>query len=396
MLKKKNNVKLFFNFYLFLLIFNILNRECNIIIDFRYIIILISILLIIYYYFNKRKIEVVDDKRINNYSRLIKLFYFLIIISNINLLFNNIKLNESIYNNLIILNLYNFINLYVLKLYYFYIDKDKVMKFIKISFLVLGLSMIYSFVFHEIPFSDANTGISLGKDQYNLLGNNYRLGGFLLDANYVTIISMSFIILELKFDAKFISKIFYISLSLIYILFSFSKTIFLMLPFILMFNYIISIISDKKTKKLLLSLVLLIILFIPMILLSTNLMGSMTTMKLRYDMWRTGIELFLKNPLLGNGLSSFRSYMSEVNNWYVQCHCTIIQILCEHGILTLLVFYLIYFKLLNINDKKLRLILLVFLSLELSYETLYLNFIIFYFGLIPALFLKESETDDVK
>ena len=164
-----------------------------------------------------------------------------------------------------------------------------------------------------------------------------------------------------------------------------------MLPFIFVICLIIKKIKTAREKRAFIKILFLVIMCLPYILLKTNFMGNMVTMRLRYDMWRVGFDAFFNHPILGNGLSTFRSYMLIKNNWYVQCHSTIVQILCEHGIIALVLFFKIYYDILSDGNSKLSFIYFVFLSLSISYETLYLNFIILFFGIIPILYLNEKE-----
>ena len=167
---KKNGNNFLLNSYLFLLIFNIFNRECNIIIDTRYIILAFCALLLFKYILKSKMNKLKCDKKENNgYSKIfseIVMFYIVIGLSFIPIFISEIYLDSVVFKNLVILNIFNLVNLFVLYFYRNEINKDKVIKYIKISFIVLGLSMIYSFIFHKIPFSNSNTGISLGSNQF--------------------------------------------------------------------------------------------------------------------------------------------------------------------------------------------------------------------------------------
>lgn len=52
-----------------------------------------------------------------------------------------------------------------------------------------------------------------------------------------------------------------------------------------------------------------------------------------------GIELFLRNPIFGNGVSSFRSYYYKYAGEYLYSHCNYVELLCNQGLVGFLVYY---------------------------------------------------------
>ena len=121
-----------------------------------------------------------------------------------------------------------------------------------------------------------------------------------------------------------------------------------------------------------------------------NLMGSvilpfmdfnniLLTVSTRFSFWKHAAQLFFRNPLLGNGVGSFRHYQSSLynNTWYVQCHNTWWQVLSEHGIITAIALAQLLIYLLTHTTSTYKRFLLVLMGVFFcSFEVVYLQIFI--------------------
>ena len=116
------------------------------------------------------------------------------------------------------------------------------------------------------------------------------------------------------------------------------------------------------------------------------------TLTTRFAMWEGAQELFIKSPLIGSGITSFRTFFEiSHSNWYVQCHSTFWQVLSETGLIGLF-FY--SNTLINALDKKEKLtsyfLVIVFIIWSMTYETIALPLSTF------ALYIFELENEKEK
>lgn len=375
-----------FNVYLFLLIFNIINRGFVLLIDFRYIILIMAFIFLIL----GVKEYFLDKKKNDNRQILFTIIgmYIVILLSNVNLLnykFEYIKLD---FFDLLILYVYNIVNIMNIHVNSKYININNVLDYFKLSILCLAISMFGSFIFNGLPFS-SYSGIIKGLEHYNMFGFKFRLSGYAVDPNYVTLISFVFVALLYFFDKNYKKNIFYYIISILLICFSFSKTIMLTLIPVACLSYVLNKIKDKKIYDKICILIIILIISLPCILLFTKFLANTDTMNTRYYLWDKAVHLFLKNPLLGNGLSSFRVNIWMEKHWLVQCHCTFLQLLAEHGIITLILYCILCFKVLKKKNNYINFTFLIYLFFAITYESIYLSFMILFFAI--NLYLKGEE-----
>lgn len=234
------------NIYLAFLIFNLVNKDfLPFKIDIRYIVLMCGMLLLI------RRLTV------NNFSQKLKnknifyltvFLYILFFCSNIFWFLQPVAdINIPIFINLIVLYIYNFVNISVIFLYEEYIEPYYITKCFVFACFVLFISIVWVYFGYELIFIDKfNNGIYEGENFQNAFGSNYRLSGYGVDPNYVTLWMVVLIVLVMKYNKNFIVKALLVIMAIITILLSFSKTIILCCVPVILFAFIISKCKRKK------------------------------------------------------------------------------------------------------------------------------------------------------
>ena len=383
---KEKVIKILYTVYIALFIFTMVNREFLLFgLDMRFVILPLGALLVLYSFFKpKTKLDYKPKD-----SKLINIFYIYAIISNISWLWNGIEMNTSKFINEMLLICNVFISILVLNNYKEYFDKKKINIFIIISVLILTLSM--AVVSFGVPLEDIGGAPDVhyiyeadetAPDNKNLYGGDFRAAGFASDPNYATLLiligSISVIQLKMKRFFKFILlAIFFGFMGL-----SCSKTILAACVVGLIFVGFIRILKPSTSimKKINLAVVLLIItgnILMPKISALRDFMPSTLTM--RFDMWKQADNLFKESPVIGNGITSFRSYFAQ-KYWYVQSHSTYWQILSELGIIGLLIFAKILYDRLNLHIEKGNysdyFLTFVYIVYAMTCETIAMQFIV--------------------
>lgn len=394
---KKSIVVSMLDLYLFIFIFTMFNREFRLLgFDLRYILVVVGIILILV-----RAVQILVKKKPLIMEVTHVLLLLLIIISFIsNIFWYNNGLEKGIaYSSINILYTFNFISILVFILNKDYIYKEKVFKMIIFSGIVLFISIL--FIMFDIPLgstmdSGYNLGVS-GETQVNFFGGNYRIAGYAQDANYTTFFMVILLATTIYTIKDKVPKLILCIISIIGIMISASKTIVVGLVIA------ITIISIEKSKNryiknlYLLSkkMVVICVGIIPIIAMYIierfDINIAMQTMSTRIIMWRHSIELFKQNPFLGNGLTSFRSYFAQsYGGWYVQQHSTVFQILSETGIISLIIFIVIFFRLIKTKNWYSVLLITVFLVFSTTTELMYLSVMPFIVCLLPIMLNKNE------
>ncbi|WP_223876127.1 hypothetical protein, partial [Lactobacillus crispatus] len=184
MIKSNSNNTIFFNFYLQFLIFSIINRSfIPFNIDLRYIVIFLALVAVFISLFSKQEFKV------NKNILMVSILYLFIIIGFFN--HKTINVDEQVYMNLVILNLYCFFNIIVLSYFSSYIEINKVWKYLVFACFFLFFSVMLSAVGLNLPFNNY-------KDSYISsaeIGSGIRYSGYGTDPNYVCMIAIILIIL---------------------------------------------------------------------------------------------------------------------------------------------------------------------------------------------------------
>lgn len=378
------------NFYFFLFIFTMVNREYLFFgLDLRFVMLPLGFMLFGYGIIKR---EYKKNRTVDKGMKFICLFYAWVFISNLSWLWNGLDINLSKFINEMILLINVFVSILNIRIYKSEIKIEFIHKCMIFSCLILTLSMTLvslGFTPEQIsasldePYKYVSTEIDSG--HRNIYGWNFRPAGYASDPNYATILLVIGCAALLKSKVHNQYKFFLLSIFLFAIGMSFSKTT--MLACVLSMLYLIFVKFMKKYPRIiklanffLVFGIIAVAIMIPKVPYIKEHMPY--TMSTRITMWESASVLFERSPMIGNGITSFRSYFAQ-DHWYVQVHNTYWQILSELGIIGILLFGLIFYTLLN--DRKNRkidlFITVVFLVFMLDFETIALQFIVYILGL---------------
>lgn len=371
-----------FNIYFFLFIFAMINREFTPFgIDIRYVCILLSAILLFNSFKEKKKI--VFDAR----TKLLTLFFGITFLSNIIWFFNSFTINISGFFVILISYIFNLISYFVFLLYADNIDINKYKKYLFISLIVLIISMSYCLFIGDLNQTFLSTYSGRVADiSTNFFGGKYRISGFAQDPNYSSLFLMIGIISCIYFykKEKKSSILFYLIPLIIFSCLSASKTVLAAGIIASIYYFVPKKILKKVNLVLIISVIVvpLLIIFFDIKILNNNI--SMTQ---RFKFWSYAKNLFFDSPIIGNGLTSFRSYFlaNAKSGWYVQCHSTIFQILSETGIICLILFAKILYNNLNSKNKYISIITVVYVIFMVNTETLYHIYSIFIIAILPII-----------
>lgn len=388
--------KKIFNIFFFLFVFLMFNREFNLFgIDLRIIGFGIAFLVLL-----MNLIEIIKNNqyefKINKVELLIFIFYILTFFCNIMWNFNGLVVDKQNFDVILISYIFNFTSFLVFFLNKKYFSLKNLWRNIFISSVVLTFSMFV-----------ANLGIDISETLFsgcrgyvgdlagNFLGGKYRIAGYAEDPNYASL----FMVIAFATNAFYIKKnnnkmnlfdFLYYGILIFGFLISSSKTIVVAIITALLF-------CNFKLFKKFKSLLIILAIFGPIlfVVLKIDFFSTMITMFQRIVMWEDALDLFLKNPILGNGLTSFRSYFAMDTAWYVQCHSTVFQIISETGIICLIIFLLILLKNIKINNKYILFTTIVYTISMITTETVYHVYFIFIIGVLPMI-IKELDNNEGK
>lgn len=392
---KKNITLLLYNIYTFLFVFTMVNREFVLFnLDFRYVLLPLGIVLILFWLIKKefKKFDYNDT----NFIIIITLYFFALF-SNIAWFFNDLEINLKKFLNEMILIINIIISLTVFWQYRKYFKKRNLNLYMVISCCVLFISFIL--IIFDIPLSHTFEGEELyvyevseySPDNKNLFGGNYRIGGYAQDPNYASLFFVCGILATLNLNIKKIFK-FPIILAFAFSLgMACSKTVLIACVASAIYIFIFYFLSGKDKVKKGLNLFFVISIFaLAIILPKYNILKDElpSTITTRYAFWNSAEELFGKSPIIGNGITSFRSFFA-IENWYVQCHSTYWQLLSEVGIFGFISLGILLYKLLNqnLNNKKNIFVLFVYIVWAFNFESIALQIIVY---IIYLLNLKEE------
>ncbi len=383
--------------YTFLFVLLLFNREfLPFNIDLRYLQVLLGGYLIV----SKIVILLVNKDYMqikNKFNKLVIcaiVFYSYFFIVNFRWINNGLILNQSDFINMTILDMNNIMAILNFALYRDKINKRYIINCITISGVILIISMILVWMGYTLPqiMGGDYLGYYPGVENLNLFGQEFRVAGYAQDPNYA---SMFMIILF--FTAVYLIeskklKIIIILSSLLGYALSLSRTISIAVLFACVFIYILRIIKVKKEALVNKILILFTISVSVMPYISMKLLNifgnifSMDTMNTRFYMWENAIKLFENNIIFGNGITSFRSYFStQYMGWYVHPHSTIFQLLCETGIIGLIIFIILIIYTLMDSNNYIKFIVIIFLVFCLTSELIHLSLFAFIVGIIPIL-----------
>lgn len=388
------------NIYIFIFVFNMMNREFTPFgFDIRYLLIILSIPLLVYKIKDKNNII----KKINLLDKIILLYAFLCIFSNIGWVFNGLNIGADFISYNILFG-FNILTICIVILYKEKMDLKTVVKSIFISGLVLFVSIlaVSSGIGLKSIFGGDYPGIVKGIEHINFFGKEFRAAGYAEDANYASMFMVILFATTVYFVKN--NKIFrniFLGISIIGFMLSASKTVFIgVIAGAIAINMFRS--DNWKINRLysiLKNVFLVGIIIGPYVLMRvvSNPSMGLPTMDNRFLMWNRAIKLFEESPIFGNGLTSFRAYFESSGGWYVQCHSTIFQILSEVGIIALILFAIIFYFILKYRNSYTIFLTFVFLVFCITTELNHLSLMAFMMSIIPLVgreYKEDKKIDD--
>lgn len=343
--------------YLFLFLFTMVNREFLFFgLDLRFIELPLGVLILVCNCFlrgcrwNRKKSDIVGKALIA--------FYVFALISNIAWLWNGLVISEKQFLNEVVLVVNVFVGILV-----FYLNRDKVSYkaincFTIFACLILALSMILvhqGYSLGEISGAKDVAYVynsSIQVDNNNFYGEGFRIAGYASDPNYATMLLLIGIVCTIRFVKRTWLKSILITAFILSVGLSFSRTIVLAsVPCLLYVLFVRKIQMRGKTKLLINNGILVSILVVSF---TVPFLGGIldtlpATLTQRFIMWRKAGELFVNSPIVGNGLTSFRSFFTMDGYWYVQAHSTYWQIISEMGVIGMFLYYRIAIRALNMS-----------------------------------------------
>ncbi len=386
---KINLHKFFFEIYSFLFIFVMINREFLLFgLDLRYILLVLSVILLFLYGTSKNKNITIQNGKKNNNTIYIFLYLLLLwsLFSNISWLWNGLDrfFLQTLNHCILIAN--NLLAIIIFKKFQNYIDEYKLKKYVLFSCIVLVTSFVFVGMGYSLSQISGSDSRAISKtivgsiEHKNLYGGDFRLAGYAEDANYASLFLTVGLITSIQTKCKKSIKALLCLIFTIAFGFSCSKT--MLISFIIGLIYIFSYDAFKrKNIHNIINVLFIFIIIVSIIILpNLSLFSSKVTMSTRFKMWNLARDLFFKSPLIGNGLSSFKSYINSIyNGWYVQPHSTYWQLLSETGLIGFLIFIFLMIKCLN-NDtltKCNRYLLFIFFIFIINFETVQLQIFVY-------------------
>lgn len=390
-LETSNWFQVILNFYTFLFVFTMFNKEFVLFgLDLRFIQLpLGAIILFVNFFLPQHK---PTAKKNDSIGKALIAFYLFAFFSNIAWLWNGLEPQFNKLINEIILLSNTLISLLV-----FYYNRGSLNSRLLntstiISCCVLSMSIFLvhqGFSLKQIsgsPDVDYIYKSSTGISHINAFGENFRCAGYASDPNYATILLLIGIICT-AFSKK--SKLFKIPLLFLFTIaigLSFSKTIILsIIPCALYVWWChhakVSTITKLRINRIFIICIVVLIFLIPF---ATSIISSFpVTLGTRFSMWKVASEVFSANPIIGGGITSFRSAYA-VNHWYVQAHSTYWQILSEMGLVGIILYYRAVLKSLNCTTKSSStyFLTLIFAIWIITCETIALPFGIYIYYLL--------------
>lgn len=373
----------------FIFIFTSINREFGLFsIDIRYFGFALGLLLVAVGLVQKANIKF-------SFSPLEKsiMFYFgCILICNIAWLWNGLEADKQIFTNVCLLYGYNLLAFFVFMLNKEYMSFDRIVLSICVSVLILAASLLAVYFTVDISLFLTSDEVRIRQldsgsgEHLNLFQQNIRVSGFAEDPNYATLfcllgLASGFIMVTKKRALLGVSVV---ALSAVGAALAWSRTVILGCLFITVVSLCWYFAPKLRTKILTFSLLVAVVAVIAVPFIDQFF--SLQTMQTRSMLWKEAFDLFLQSPIIGNGLTSFRSYNATFySGWLVHCHSTIWQAISEMGILGLIALVNMYKK--SLVQAKLFYTIfttMLFIVFSLNFDCSYLQILIVVLYIIPA------------
>ena len=392
---KKNLV---FNLYLFLFIFTMIDREFLFLgIDLRMVNLALGIVLILMKLIQREPIKK-ESKNYDSNAKYIFAFFVWCFISNISWFWNGLEMQVSPFIGQLILLVNNFFALIVFYQYKEWMEVDKINKLVVFSCIVLAISFCLvaaGYELKDISGSDVRSMMVASEnapDHKNLFGGNYRLAGYAEDPNYASIFFVIGILATMQLKRNKLYKATFGIIFAICLGFACSKTILLSCIAVMLYMIVMKVIKEANLKKVINVVLLTAVLSVCIIVPKLSSFVTLSTMETRFEMWNMASDMFIKSPMIGNGITSFKSYINEQYNgeWYVQAHNTYWQTIAETGIVGIILLLIILYNLLKKEKNNYFLFLTVlYILFAIIFETIQLQVFVYVICIIQI--MKERE-----
>ncbi|ASM48708.1 hypothetical protein PESP_a0458 [Pseudoalteromonas espejiana DSM 9414] len=360
--------------FISILIFSIYNRTFSLGLDMRFIVFPVFISSLILAMLVKVKF---NEWKVPTCAILLALLLIIIIIQDqVAWQFSDLDKNTTVYKNVIILYIYNFLIAIYLFLNKKYLNDKVLINSVLLSSLFLSLSCLFQAITGNLPFVSIGSSGEVFEDKLSLLG--VRPSGYAHDPNYTSLLMVFSIYIIFSIKKTIFNRALLI-VCLFTLFASGSKTVLLISAFLL-----VRLIFIKLKIKVIFNLGFIIsILFSALIVFS--IFEQLSTFSQRLVMWRLALDGFYERPVIGYGITGVRSLL-ELSMRYVQPHNGWLAILVDHGavLFTIIVTGFTY-MLLNTKIRANRYLIIIFCFLSLSNEMWVYPYWILFF-VVPFVF----------
>lgn len=328
-----------------LYIFIAVNREISLFgVELRYLLMGLGSVCLI---FSLRDLAHIRSRHLSALEKCLFAYFALIALSSFMLPISPLEIDWTGVINLAVVHALNLLAVVLAVIHRDLLRLRWVAKVICVSGLVLGMSQaaVYAGIDVSLFLQDGNVRvIAADKGQHehiNLFGQLFRVSGFAEDPNYACLFNMIAIAMALllvREDRLLASAA--IAFSLFGIAVAWSRTV--VFGSLLVAGLIWIAFRLARSKLSLLTAFPLLVAVVALLLpfLHIEVLQTMTT---RYTLWLNAADLFVQSPLLGNGLTAFRSYNAlEQNGWYVHPHSSLWETLAEFGAVAFVLLIAIY------------------------------------------------------
>lgn len=388
MIARKPLSRVLFSASLYLFVFLSIDREASLFgFDMRYVLIALMVPAL---FFSLCDVGRYQNSKVEAVDKLFFAYYALISISLLALIETDLPIDMAVLGNVTILHGTNLLMLILIVLNRKTISMDSIANAVCISGLVLGVSQIVVYLGFDLSVflqsAEVRTmAVDRGAGEHlNLFGQHFRVSGFAEDPNYACFFNVlcAAMALYIKEKRPIFSTIAF-AVSVVGISLSWSRTV--MLGSVVAGVIVAVAYSQPRLRKPILCIlpcgVAAVSLLLPIMKIS-----SLQTMSTRYTLWTNAYHLFLESPVVGNGLTSFRSYNSLMQQgWYVHPHSSYWETLSEFGVIAFVVLVAIFiFALRETENPMISFLVASFAIFSINFDCTYLQISIVVLVLIPG------------
>lgn len=383
--------KVWFNLFASLFLIGMFNRELNLFgLDFRVYVGLVACLLIpinlVLFYLDKKRLTF-----FNQPDRKILAFLALAILVNVMWHFNGLNINIGPFMVVLVACVYNLMIFLIFNINRHLINWKNISHAILIAGGVLAGSIVALYMGIDLrnygsPYLGSSKDISPG------FISRLRYGGYAQDPNYASLFMIIWAAVAIYYLIKYRKTLVWwiylavLPLAVFGFLASSSKAILAILPLAL----ILTLLSRYRQLVKVLKIGLLVAILGATLVIAFDFIrpNASLTMRGRFGLWRAATSQFRVSPVFGSGLTASRSAAVK-QQWYVQPHSSVVQILVDMGIVGLVLIFLILKKNLNSEHKLLAFLTVIFLAHFATHETIYQAYFVFLVGILPLCLTKE-------